>query len=89
MNTALAYADYSENRTFVFSGHYFFTGPLLEYADQPGPVSKTLKNAAQEWLEASQEAVEDARGQSSSIARAFESVAAWNRECRIRKGPRI
>jgi AcrR family transcriptional regulator len=45
----------------VFSGAYFFTGALFEYADRPGPVSKAIKNAAQELLKALREAVEDAQ----------------------------
>jgi len=47
----------------VFSGAYFFSGALFEYADRPGPVSKAIKNAAQEWLKALREAVGDAQEQ--------------------------
>lgn len=46
----------------VFSGPYFFTGALFEYGDRPGPVSKAIKSAAQEWSDALEEAVEDSQG---------------------------
>src|ERR1700688_5072270 len=45
----------------VFSGAYFFTGALFEYADQSGPVAKAIKSAAQEWLNALKKAIEDAQ----------------------------
>jgi len=47
----------------VFSGPYFFTGALFEYADCPGPVSKAITNATQEWLNALRRAVGDAQEQ--------------------------
>jgi AcrR family transcriptional regulator len=47
----------------VFSGSYFFTGALFEYANRPGPVSKAIKNATQEWLKALAKAVADAQDQ--------------------------
>jgi AcrR family transcriptional regulator len=43
----------------VFSGPYFFTGALFEYADRPGLVSDSIKRATQEWLSALRKAVED------------------------------
>jgi AcrR family transcriptional regulator len=52
----------------VFSGPYFFTGALFEYADRPGPVAKAIKNAMQDWLKALGEAVADAQEQ-KQIAR--------------------
>ena len=43
----------------VFSGAYFFTGALFEYADRPGPVAKAVKGQAEEWLNTLKQAVED------------------------------
>jgi AcrR family transcriptional regulator len=47
----------------VFPGAYFFTGALFEYAVRPGPVSKAIKNATQEWLNELRKAVQDAQEQ--------------------------
>ncbi|MGC1187786.1 MAG: TetR/AcrR family transcriptional regulator [Candidatus Acidiferrales bacterium] len=47
----------------VFSGPYFFTGALFEFADRPGPVSEAIKNIVQDWLKALREAVEDSQNQ--------------------------
>ena len=47
----------------VFSGPYFFTGALFEYADQSGPVAKAIKSAAREWLNTLRTAIEDAQEQ--------------------------
>jgi AcrR family transcriptional regulator len=47
----------------AFSGPYFFTGALFEYADRPGPVAKAIKNATREWLNALVKAVADAQDQ--------------------------
>jgi len=41
-----------------FSGSYFFTGAFFEHADQPGPLSKAVKSAAHEWINALRKAIE-------------------------------
>jgi AcrR family transcriptional regulator len=45
----------------VFSGAYFFTGALFEYADQSGPVAKAIKSAVQEWHNTLRKVIKDAQ----------------------------
>lgn len=51
----------------VFSGAYFFTGAIFEYANRPEPVAKAINHATREWLDTLATAVADAQEQREMV----------------------
>jgi AcrR family transcriptional regulator len=62
----------------VFSGAYFFTGALFEFANRPGLVAEAVTNAAQKWFNTLRKAVQEAKEQGEINPGAKTKQVAWD-----------
>ena len=67
----------------VFTGAYFFTGALFEYADRPGPIAEVITRVAREWFNTLRKAVQDAQEQGEINPGAKAKQVAWELNDRL------
>jgi AcrR family transcriptional regulator len=67
----------------VFTGAYFFTGALFEYADRSGPIAEAVTRVAREWFNALRKAVEEAKEQGEINPGVKAKQVAWELNDRL------
>ena len=67
----------------VFSGAYFFTGAIFDYADRPGPIAGAITREAREWFNTLKKAVQEAQEQGEIKADAKAKQIAWELNDRL------
>jgi AcrR family transcriptional regulator len=67
----------------VFTGAYFFTGALFEYADRSGPIAEAVTRVAREWFNALRKAVHEAQEQGEINPGAKAKQVAWELNDRL------